>query len=1039
MDIKEYVSLVTRRFSGGNTTEHSFRTDLQGLLSSLFPHLTNTNEPRRQSCGAPDIIIQNKVIPVGYIETKKIGLDLSIEEKSDQMKRYKNSLENLILTDYLEFRFYRFGNPVHKVSIGKVQGDKIVPLPDNYDDLKNHLIDYSMFAGQTIKSSEKLAQIMAKKARLMEDVFKKALEDDKTEESSLFSQYEAFKDVLIHDLNIEKFADIYAQTIAYGMFTARLHDTTLDTFSRQEARELIPQSNPFLRSLFDYVCGAELDSRVAWIVDDLADVFRAVDLKDLLSGFGKTSGREDSFIHFYETFLKEYDPKLREKRGVYYTPEPVVNFIVRAVDSILKSDFQFSKGLADISKVTVKMDVPGYVNKKTKNLAERELHKIQILDPAAGTGTFLAEIVKQIYSGFKGQEGLWPEYVNKELIPRLNGFEILMAPYTISHLKLSSLFAETGANPDQRLRVFLTNSLEEAHEHTGTIFARFLSMEAQEANSVKNERPVMVVIGNPPYSAVSSNMGKWICGLIEDYKYVNGVHFGEKKHWLQDDYVKFLRFGEHFIEKNGEGILAFINNHGFLDNPTFRGMRWHLLQTFDKIFILDLHGNSNKKEKALDGGKDENVFDIQQGVSINIFIKTGKKKKSELGKVYHSDLFGVRNDKYAFLWNHSLNSIPYNEMQYSDPYYFFSPKDFALKDVYNLGFMINELFPIYVTGIVTMGDGFIIADSKKELEKRLNDFINSPITDKEMNDKYDLGKNYSKWIIENKNKIIIDPAKIVQIDYRPFDKKWTYYDNKLIWRWRNEIMQHFLNGDNFGLVIPRQAITDTWSHVHISRNIIDNRIHFSNKGIPIIYPLYLYAAEGALPGQTERTANLNMETVAKIEEKLMMKFEQEKTDISVAFAPTDLLDYIYAVLHSPSYRENYKEFLKIDFPRVPYPDDKDKFWKLVKLGKELRELHLMESPRLDELVTKYPTVGDNRVEKVEFNNGKVWINPEQYFDGVSLEAWEFYIGGYQPAQKWLKDRKGMVLSVEDILHWQKIVVVMNETIKIMREIDILII
>ncbi len=409
------------------------------------------------------------------------------------------------------------------------------------------------------------------------------------------------------------------------MFAARLHDPSLDSFTRQEAADLIPKTNPFLRRLFQYVAGYDLDDRIKWIVDDLADIFRATNVADLLKDFGKATRQTDPIIHFYETFLSEYDPALRKSRGVWYTPEPVVNFIVRAVNDILITEFGLPQGLADNSKTKVTVKIPTHDKRYTAGQREyeQEVHKVQILDPAAGTGTFLAEVVKQVYKKFEGQQGSWSNYVEDHLIPRLNGFEILMASYAMAHLKLDLLLSETGYVPkkEQRFRVYLTNSLEEYHPDTGTLFANWLSTEANEANHVKRDTPVMVVLGNPPYSVSSSNKSQWIESLTADYK----KDLNERNiQPLSDDYIKFIRFGEYFINKTGEGILAYISNNSFIDGIIHRQMRKHLMESFDKIYILDLHGNAKKKETAPDGGKDENVFDIMQGVSINIFVKKRK-------------------------------------------------------------------------------------------------------------------------------------------------------------------------------------------------------------------------------------------------------------------------------------------------------------------------------------------------------------------------------------------------------------------------------
>lgn len=622
MTTSQYLDNINKRYKLGNATEHTFRGDLQQLIESLVPTIRATNEPKRQSCGAPDYILTKKDIPVGFIEAKDIGdKDLEGAKKTgnkEQFDRYKASLNNLIFTDYLDFHLYREGEFVTKIAIGEVTEKGIKPIPENFDRFENLIKDFCTHIGQTIKSSKKLAEMMACKARLLSEVIEKALTSDESnsEDSTLKDQMHAFKQILIHDITPKGFADVYAQTIAYGMFAARSHDPSLATFSRQEAYELIPKSNPFLKKLFGYIAGLDVDDRIKWIVDDLVNIFLACNVDEILKNYGKSTKMEDPIIHFYETFLSEYDPKLRKARGVWYTPAPVVNFIVRAVDDILKTEFDLPQGLADTSKTKIKVDVQG---KKI----EQEVLKVQILDPATGTGTFLAEVIKHIHKKFEGQQGIWSNYVETHLLPRLNGFELLMASYAMAHLKLDLLLKETGYKPtkDQRFRVYLTNSLEEYHQDTGTLFANWLSSEANEANRVKRDTPVMCIIGNPPYSISSTNKNEWIDNLISDYKRdLNETSYNS----LSDDYVKFIRYGQHFIDKNGSGILAYISNNSFIDGIIHRKMREELMKTFDKIYILDLHGNSKKKEVCPDGSPDQNVFDIMQGVSINIFVKKQK-------------------------------------------------------------------------------------------------------------------------------------------------------------------------------------------------------------------------------------------------------------------------------------------------------------------------------------------------------------------------------------------------------------------------------
>ena len=549
-----------------------------------------------------------------------------------QHGRYVKALPNLIYTNGLDFRFYKKGELAREISIADfLMG--VQPKPDQFVALEHQLNDFAAERLQTITSAEKLAEMMAGKAVLIKDILFNTLKEDKDLKTELTGQYDSFKDQLIHDLSVEDFADIYAETIAYGMFGARLHDNSLESFSRAEALELMPKSNPFLRNLFTYVAGPNLDERLRRTVDELAEIFQATDLPKLFVDFGKFTQRNDPFIHFYETFLAEYNPAKRKARGVWYTPEPVVNFIVRAVDDVLKSEFGLPLGLADTSKVTVDWDT-GQTGKKGKpHTIRKEVHRVQILDPAAGTGTFLAEVIKQIAPRVKDMaEGQWSSYVEKELIPRLHGFELLMASYAMCHMKLDMVLTETGYTPtgnSPRLGVYLTNSLEEGERANQTLpFAQWLSNEAKEANTIKRDMPIMCVIGNPPYSVSSSNKGSWITALVGEYK----RNLDESsKNALSDDYVKFIRLAEYFIEKGRIGVVAMITNNSFLDGVVHRIMRGHLRATFNKIFVINLHGDTNKKERGPNGEPDKNVFDIKQGVSILVAVK--KNGEKELAQV----------------------------------------------------------------------------------------------------------------------------------------------------------------------------------------------------------------------------------------------------------------------------------------------------------------------------------------------------------------------------------------------------------------------
>lgn len=1024
MTIKEYISELDKQYQTGVAREHSYRHALQNFLATLLPALVVTNEPARRECGAPDFILQRGDSPIAFIEAKDIDdNDLRGSKRNkEQFDRYKRSLDNIIFTDYLDFHLYEKGEAVDSVRIGEVRGDKIVAIKDNEAKFLALIGRFGDAQPQRITSSARLAEIMAGKARLLAYVIEQTIEEGAAD-NTLNAQLDAFKDVLMNNITPKEFADVYAQTIAYGMFAARLHDKSPDTFSRQEASILIPRTNPFLRQLFQYVAGYDLDERVSWIVDDLAEAFRATDIAQVMSGFGQRTQQTDPMIHFYENFLSAYDPALRKSRGVWYTPQSVVNFIVRAVDEVLQKEFSLPMGLADTSKTTIKV-----ANQKAKlkdaDTYDIDVHRVQILDPATGTGTFLAEVVSQIYDKFKSQQGMWQGYVEEHLIPRLNGFELLMASYTMAHLKIDMLLNSTGYvhRKGDRLRVFLTNSLEEHHNEANKLgFYKWLADEGNEADRIKRDTPVMVVMGNPPYSGESRNKGEWILRLMDDYKREPDTNIKLQERnakWLNDDYCKFIRLGQSFVDKNSEGVLAYINNHSFIDNPTFRGMRWNLMQSFDKIYIIDLHGNCDRKEVCPDGSKDENVFDIQQGVSINIFVKTGKKPKGTLAEVYHYDLWGKREDKYSYLLEHSLSNVPFNKLAPTSPEYFFVPQNNEEKEAYLQRFSVVELFPVNSVGIVTAKDKILVNERKETLLSNVSNYYN----------------------------IKSDAKYITPILYRPFDIQYVYYDTNLVERSRAKVMQHFLKDANLGLVSTRFQFRKNmdYSCVYLTKSIIDIN-SLQSPGTISVLPLYLYTTYGQTSSDgTIRRPNLKPEIVAEIAKRLGLEFETEKSDNPANFAPIDLLDYIYAVLHSPTYRERYKEFLKIDFPRVPYPTDAAEFRRLAAIGAELRSLHLMEHPSLaNPQIITFPVAGSGQIEKPRFeiaegaDTGRVWINADQYFDGVPRTAWEFYIGGYQPAQKWLKDRSSsdFTLSYDTITHYQRIITAITLTHKIMVEID----
>jgi len=1000
-----YIQSVSSKFSHKETSEMGYRSDFEILLKEIFKSINVKridHDARAKKGNKPDFVLLKNDVPILYIEAKDIGVSLDKIEKSEQMVRYFG-YSNLILTDYLEFRFYRnglshdYGEPI-KIAEYNLKERTLKAIPENYDLLTKTLLDFAQSHKEPIKSGAHLAKIMGGKAQRIRDNLKSFFNIDSEQSEELKRVYEAIRKMLVHDLSLEAFADMYAQTLVYGLFVARYYDDSPDTFSRQEARDLIPVSNPFLQHFFDHIAGPNFDKRLSYIVDELCEVFQHANTKKLVEEYMEDA---DPIIHFYEDFLNEYDLDLRKRMGAYYTPLPIVNFIVHSVDHVLRKDFGFAQGLADTAKLA---------NGK---------HKVQILDPSVGTGTFISATIRVIYERLlkQKQEGRWPAYVHNDLLPRLHGFELMMAPYTIAHLKLSLAFKQTGFwKFHRRLGIYLTNSLEQPESQKDLLsfgLADSIAKEAKEATIIKNETPIMVVIGNPPYSAVSSNKNAkfW----ADKYKFEPGgkVKLKERKNWLDDDYVKFISFAENLIDKNREGILAYITNNGFIDNVTFRGMRWHLLKTFNEIYIFNLHGNSKKKEKTPKGEKDENVFNIQQGVSINIFIK--KIGKNNNCKIYNFDLYGKRLDKFDFLEKHNIDDIKWIEIEPKLPNLFFVDKGNGKdEEEYNQGFSIGELFKKNSCGIVTMGDNFIIDTDKKKLVNKIRTFLNEKISASDLKAKYDLGKNYANWVVENKSKIIIDDNQIISLSYRPFDDRFIIFNKNLIWRTRDNVMGDVLN-DKYALVFEKNAASkDQPVGIFVSKNIIDCHLTGGQSYVGALY---------SIDNHNVKISNLDKKIIDKIE------------TIIGNSAPEDIFDYIYAFLHSPTYREKYKEFLKINFPRVSYPKNKNQFFALATLGHELREIHLLESPKVNQFITTYPVSGSNVIERVSYKDGKVFINSEQYFGNILETVWNFYIGNYQPIQKWLKNRKGYTLSNSDIEHYQKIIVAIAETERIMKEID----
>lgn len=1082
MDITAYLAEIRKLYASGQSTEHSFRPALAKLFASIDPALTVINEPKHiTDVGAPDFVFQRGDVAIGWCEAKDIGKDIKKFAANDYSKaqkdRYRKGLPNLIYTNGLDFEFIRDGEAVAFVTIA----DLIPTMPARHDafaTLQARLAEFAHATPLTVTSSKRLAELMAGKAALIKDIMGNALVADlKAEEAGapptdLIGQYQAFKANLIGDITVAEFADIYAETIAYGLFAARLHDETLDTFSRTEALELLPKSNPFLRALFTYIAGPDLDDRLRRVIDQLCDVFRATNMEQVLRHFGKVTARQDPFLHFYEVFLAEYNPAKRKARGVWYTPEPVVNFIVRAVDEVLKSEFGLADGLADTSRIAIDWDT-GQNDPKTGKPAtfKREVHRVQILDPATGTGTFLAEVVKLVAERVKGiAPGQWSQYVESDLIPRIHGFELLMASYAMCHMKLDMILTALDYKPTDkapRLGVYLTNTLEEGERVEQTLpfmgLQRAIAEESKLASDIKRQTPIMCVIGNPPYSGHSSNKGPWIEGLMADYKVSPELKRPAQAKWLSDDYVKFIRFAQHMIDQNGEGVLGFITNHGYLDNPTFLDMRNSLRQTFDRIYVLDLHGNAKKKEVSPDGSPDKNVFDIQQGVAIIVAVRQKRdgKKPKPLATVRHGDLWGAREGKYAALWEGTQDTLVIADATPQESPWRFIPSGGQLEQAYLAGVSISDLCDQIgkpTPGFATQHDDFAISWSAANAVGKVEKFLAAP-NELEARQLFRLCAQ-DQWRYPRAMQELSAGEwreELTPVCYRPLDRRWTVFNRNVAVHRRERVSRHLFRKPNFAFCLSGNsgAIgSPAFDAVGIADCVAE--LNFFRRGGAYIFPLYLYPDEQDLD-QSIRV-NFDPKLYAKIRAAAGLTGKAAAPDSAMvesgAFRTATgdarpdevkVFDYIYGVLHCPAYRETYAEFLKIDFPRVPFPPSPEVFRTISEQGEALRRLHLMEDAAIgDTKPFKFDGEGDGVVDKPRFEpqpdgTGRVYINGRgtegQYFEGVPSASWGFPIGGYQPAQKWLKDRKGRALSYDDIRHYQKIIKILAETDRIMCGIE----
>ena len=1028
----------------GDAREESFYPALAELLKAVAqasgrPHIHVTTLPKATDAGNPDFRLWNGTDKiVGYIEAKKPTEErLDAVEETPQLQRYIATFPNLILTNFVEFRLYRHGQRVQTVlaarpfALTRLRAPPPVEKPDELRALLEQFLDFSLPRAFTAAS---LAVELAKRTCFLRDLVGQQLAQEKTAPGVLASFYEAFKQYLIATLTEEDFADLFAQTIAYGLFAARTRAG--DGFNRRAAFDNIPHTIGVLRDLFRFISLGDLPEPLAWCVDDLAEVLAVADAPGILDRYYREGKGRDPIVHFYETFLAQYDPEERERRGVYYTPEPVVGYIVRSLHEILQTHFDKPHGLASDG--------------------------VTLLDPAAGTMTFVARAAQEAVAEFEAKYGAGAreDFIRRHILRNFYAFELMMAPYAVGHLKMSFLLEELGHRlaDHERVPFYLTNTLElEELAQSELPFYRSLAEESRQAGKVKKETPVLVILGNPPYSGHSTNVGAWIRGLIETYKQVDGQPLGEKNpKWLQDDYVKFLRFAQWKIDQAGRGVVGMITNHSYLDNPTFRGMRQSLMQSFDEIRILDLHGNSLKKETSPDGSPDQNVFDIRQGVAIAFFIKQGRPRpKHATATVHHADLYGSREAKYAWLDRHDFQHTRWRKLSPTTPYYLFVPRDTALEAQYKRFVAVPDIFPVNSVGIVTARDSLTIHWTAQEVWRTVVAFANM---EPELARRgFGLGKDARDWKVTLAQQDLLDsgPTRehVVPILYRPFDVRYTYYTGRdcgFICRPRTKVMRHMLAGENVALLMPnRVEHVGAWQHA-LATNVIADHVVVSLKTIDYCFPLYLYAEqqrhEENKPAQKRWITMLLFEPAGPyaVRKPNLNPALVEALTAAHGKAPTpeDIFHYVYAILFAPAYRAKYTPFLRMAFPRIPFTADAKLFKKLAALGEKLVGLHLLKSPELDPPACRFEGQGDGRVSKdrrtglrYDAAQQRVYINATQYFAPVPEAVWTYQIGGYQVCDKWLKDRKERRLELDDIRAYCRIVSVLARTMKMQREID----
>ena len=930
---KNYIEAL-KNIHFSQASETSLRTAFENYMNEFIaeaklPIFKVLHEGKRiGNFGVPDFRISFNDSMLGYIEAKKTEENLDKILKSEQIKKYRELSENLIVTNYLEFVWIKddtsapLSNPMIQREtlcyISDIENKKFKLDNEKAEKVEKLLLNFFSQAPEKITLPQNLAIALAARCKNLKSFINDELtrQDQKKEQGILHELYKAFKDNIFTELTISEFSDAFAQMITFGLYLAGLNADT-KVISIKNAKDFIPSNFQLIKELYKFFEVLENTEykETKWIIDETISIINNIqwfDLQQNLS-FSKRvkdkDGRDiDPFMYFYETFLATYDYNVRKSKGVYYTPPEVVSFIVRAVDEILISTFHLPNGLAEHNTVTV-------------------------LDFSTGTGTFLLEVFKIILENIPKES---PEkrkmIIQDHILKNLFGFEYLIAPYTIAHLKLSQFLKENGYEfqDKDRLQVYLTNTLEPVDKQIKVPFMPQLTKETQAAQKVK-DNPILVITGNPPYSYHSKNNSEWIKNEIKKYHFVDGQALGERNpKGLQDDYVKFIRFAQDKMDKTEQGIVGIITNHSFLDNPTFRGMRQSLMNTFDQMYFIDLHGNAKKKEKTPDGSKDENVFDIEQGVAISILIKKKGIKKG----IFHTDFWGKQTVKWNMCLENTFKTLEYKELKPNSPFYLFVPQNQDVRAVYETFWSVKDIFDTNSVGIVTSNDNLTIAYDKKELEARFYKIKNSKLH--QIKQEFNLPHNY----FENRKNFFFNikekHLEIKKINYRPFDKRCIWWDNELIERSREGVMKHF-DKDNIGLVTVRQVAEGVFSHIFITNSICNFRSTISNKGGAYIFPLYRYNGNGNGNGgnylfkEDDKKDNFTEQFRSFIKTKYHKKCTVEQ-----------IAGYVYAVLHSKTYREKYADFLKMDFPRIPFTDNEKVFEKVSDLGFELIEKHLMK-------------------------------------------------------------------------------------------------